>query len=151
MVALTPVAPEYPATLPEGASAPTKPADAPDDFYKYTAIGESMMFFPDSEAIGTATTATDTEIKFELDLGQVRIDTEDETKDPHAFTYKWIEKPNTVLTLSASKVGEGAKFEAGKSYNVYITIYGFERIDITAQLTAWGDGGDIETDIEDGK
>jgi hypothetical protein len=42
-------------------------------------------------------------------------------------------------------------FRAGASYNVYITIYGFEKIEVTAVLTAWEDGGDIETDIEDGK
>ena len=36
------------------------------------------------------------------------------------------------------------------STSLYV-IYGFEKIEVTAVLTAWEDGGDIETDIEDGK
>ena len=54
--------------------------------------------------------------------------------------------------IDQSKISKDVKeFKAGASYNVYITIYGFEKIEVTAVLTAWEDGGDIETDIEDGK
>ena len=31
------------------------------------------------------------------------------------------------------------------------TGYGFEKIEVTAVLTAWENGGDIDADIEDGK
>ena len=42
-------------------------------------------------------------------------------------------------------------FKPGYSYNVYITIYGLQDIRVSAVLTAWEEGGDINTDIEDGK
>ena len=63
-----------------------------------------------------------------------------------------IEKLDTPLIIDQAKISKDVKeFKAGASYNVYITIYGFEKIEVTAVLTAWEDGGDIETDIEDGK
>ena len=75
----------------------------------------------------------------------------DET-DGDKITYKEVEKLDTPLIIDQSKISKDVKeFKAGASYNVYITIYGFEKIEVTAVLTAWEDGGDIETDIEDGK
>ena len=63
-----------------------------------------------------------------------------------------IEKLDTPLIIDQSKISKDVKeFKAGTSSNVYITIYGFEKIEVTAVLTAWEDGGDIDTDIEDGK
>lgn len=71
---------------------------------------------------------------------------------PYKITYKEVEKLDTPLIIDQSKISKDVKeFKAGASYNVYITIYGFEKIEVTAVLTAWEDGGDIETDIEDGK
>ena len=40
-------------------------------------------------------------------------------------------------------------FAAGNSYNVYITIYGREQIEVSASLVPWVEGGDTNTDIED--
>lgn len=40
-------------------------------------------------------------------------------------------------------------FEAGKNYNVNITVYGLEEIEIKASLTAWEDGGDITIDPDE--
>lgn len=39
-------------------------------------------------------------------------------------------------------------FEAGYKYNVIVTVYGLERIDVTVELEKWEDGGkaDIDTD-----
>lgn len=42
-----------------------------------------------------------------------------------------------------------SKFEAGKSYNVRIKVYGLNRIDITTELTPWEDGGTIDLDPMD--
>ena len=86
-----------------------------------------------------------------IDLKQYVEDTKDET-DGDKITYKEVEKLDTPLIIDQSKISKDVKeFKAGASYNVYITIYGFEKIEVTAVLTAWEDGGDIETDIEDGK
>lgn len=40
-------------------------------------------------------------------------------------------------------------FVAGKNYNVNITVYGLEEIEIKASLTAWEDGGDITIDSDE--
>lgn len=49
-----------------------------------------------------------------------------------------------VLTLA-----ENAQFEAGKSYNVIITVYSLEEIEIKATLAAWEDGEDITIGQDD--
>lgn len=43
-------------------------------------------------------------------------------------------------------MGNGMKFEAGKSYEIVITVYGLEKIDVTATLVPWADGGKIDID-----
>ena len=49
--------------------------------------------------------------------------------------------PDMVVKDGANGV---AAFEAGKSYNVIITVYGFERIEVSTTLQPWENGGDIE-------
>ena len=48
-------------------------------------------------------------------------------------------------TDSAESAGLTA-FEAGTAYNIYINVYGPEEIEITAELTAWKEGGDYTYD-----
>lgn len=43
-------------------------------------------------------------------------------------------------------MGNGMKFEAGKSYEIVITVYGLEKIEVTATLVPWQDGGKIDID-----
>ena len=49
-----------------------------------------------------------------------------------------------VLTLA-----ENAQFEARKSYNVIITVYSLEKIEIKATLAAWEDGDEINIGQDD--
>lgn len=129
---ITPVVPKYPY------GHENIPADSDPDA-KGTQVGEPVMFFPNGN------------ISLSIDLKQYVEDTKDET-DGDKITYKEVEKLDTPLIIDQSKISKDVKeFKAGASYNVYITIYGFEKIEVTAVLTAWEDGGDIETDIEDGK
>ena len=95
-----------------------------------TPIGESIMFYPDGA----------TEIVLKLDLLQVVPDTMTEGDES---TKEFIAKPMTgYVTLSGT-------FEVGSSYDVFITIYSLEEIKVSAQLTAWTDGDDVDVDIED--
>lgn len=123
----TPIVPKYPyghANI---------PADDPDE--KGTQVGEPVMFFPNGD------------ITLSIDLKQYVKDTENETTNE--VIYKVLEKLNNPLTIDQTTISGAVKeFKPGASYNVYITIYGFERIEISAELTAWTEGGDIETDIE---
>lgn len=129
-LATTPVVPKYP----HGNA--NIPADDPDT--DGTLVGEPVMFFPNGD------------ITLSIDLKQYVKDTENETTGE--IVYTTLEKLNNPLTIEQAKISGAVKtFTPGASYNVYITIYGFERIEISAVLTAWTEGGDIETDIEDGK
>ena len=130
---LNSVVPKYPYGAENVPEATTDP-DA-----KGTQVGEPVMFFPNGN------------IELSIDLKQYVEDTKDET-DGDKITYKEVEKADNKLTIDQSKISEATKeFKPGASYNVYITIYGFEKIEVTAVLTAWENGGDIDADIEDGK
>ena len=97
------------------------------------------MFFPNGN------------ISLSIDLKQYVEDTKTKQTVTRLHTKK-LRSSDTPLIIDQSKISKDVKeFKAGASYNVYITIYGFEKIEVTAVLTAWEDGGDIETDIEDGK
>lgn len=127
----TPVVPKYPfgdANIPEN-----------DADKNGTQVGEPIMFYPNGE------------IALTIDLQQYVKDTENEATNE--IIYKVLKKSGNKLTIKESSItGTGAtqKFQAGASYNVYITIYGFEDIRISAVLTAWTEGGDINADLEDG-
>lgn len=98
-----------------------------------TSIGESMMIYPGV-----------TEVSMNIYLSQWVVDTEDpETGEP--LTYK---QKKTVLP-AAAKLADNAVYEAGTSYNINLKVYGFQRIEVYAALTAWVDGGNIEVDPED--
>ena len=102
------------------------------------------MFFPIDG------TNNEGDITLSIDLKQYVEDIKDEATG--TITYKEVEKADNKLTIEQSKIsGATQKFKPGASYNVYITIYGFEKIEVTAVLTAWENGGDIDADIEDGK
>ena len=125
-------------------------------------VGESIMYLPvaEQDAEGKQI-GTDQIIKIQVQLGQCLIKTEDEKKDdnnPTKFTYYWDTPKPVTLVLNASNIKVPAvegetpltkEFAVGRSYNVYITIYGRERIELSANLVPWVEGGDIDTDIEE--
>ena len=114
-----------------------------------TEVGESVMFLPNAED------GTNKKIKISVKVGQCLLNTENETSGD--VTYIWDEPAATTLWVDASKLtidgnpvpAEKQVFAAGNSYNVYITIYGREQIEVSASLVPWVDGGDTDTDIED--
>ena len=57
------------------------------------------------------------------------------------------EKEDMALEQKATIKMDGVKkFEPGKSYKVTITVYGLEKIEVTATLVPWVDGGSIDID-----
>ena len=58
---------------------------------------------------------------------------------------------DAVTIQNPQKDGEVVNFEAGKSYDVTITVYSNQIINITATLTGWVDGGSVEVNPEDDK
>lgn len=61
--------------------------------------------------------------------------------DPYEFTVN-----ATEVLKNGNFIENHTKFLAGHSYNIYINVYGPEEIIITAELTAWKDGGDYTYD-----
>lgn len=65
---------------------------------------------------------------------------------------KMLQTLKTTIKASDIKVvdseAQPTTFEAGKSYNIVIKIYGYERIEITATLIPWKDGGKIDKDTD---
>lgn len=145
---LTAVAPEY-LWVNKDASYPNETAE---NQYYGTPVGESIIFFPSanknaSPAEGTTATKTTEEIALKLDLKQFVVNTEDERDETKTYQYK--KQSGKVIVKASQLVGGITEFKAGYSYNVYITIYGFERIEVSAELTPWSFGGDVDVDIED--
>ena len=52
------------------------------------------------------------------------------------------------VMLNGQTLGEGAKFEKGKQYDIKITVKGPKEIVIEAELTEWAEGGDYEFDSD---
>lgn len=121
------------------------------DYKNGTQVGESIMFFPYNGGEGKNTTQA---VELEVELAQLVQILDNEASSDYQES-EWTEKTQTAkLTIHASSLinqtdGAAKLFEPGKSYNVYITIYGFERIEITAELTAWENGGDVNVDVEE--
>lgn len=87
-------------------------------------VGEALLVAPG-----------ETEYPFTVDLKQVVKTNEDGTTDELKL------QQNTKIVMDGTKT-----FEAGKSYKVTITVYGVERIVVTATLVPWQDGGSIDID-----
>lgn len=104
-----------------------------------TQVGESIMLLPG-----------DAEIELEIAVSQLVVDTEDAaTEADKTYTTKTetltatIKASDIMQTGSTTDSANKTTFEAGDSYNINITVYSFQRIEVSAELTAWEEGGDI--------
>lgn len=59
-----------------------------------------------------------------------------------------ITKP-IQMTIKLPANAASAMFAAGTAYDVIVTVYGLQEIQVTTELTNWVDGGDIEITPED--
>ena len=102
-----------------------------------TPVGESLMI-----------PAGNDQITLHIELEQHVVDTEQLDGTP--ITYK--DKTGTVeKTLNFTDVTGGAGgsvFAAGASYAVNIKVFSFQRIEITAALSKWADGGNLKVHAE---
>lgn len=93
---------------------------------KETAVGEALLVAPSRE------------YKLIIRLSQtVKTD----YSNPSEIAVKKFAYEDVLTTPSG--------FEAGKSYNVKITVYGLSEIKVNTVLTPWVDGGNIEMNPED--
>lgn len=93
------------------------------------------------------------EFKILIQLSQVGI-----AEDPAPIEQTLNMTKVLVPDNGGNKPGDGAytptygkdtdKFEAGKAYTINFVLYGLEKVDVTAELTEWADGGQIEIDTD---
>lgn len=132
---------------------PTEAVDltptATERFNDKTPVGESMMVAPEQESF-----------KIEIVVMQYVVTNTNES----SYTWKLSQLTTTVKAPtkmpdpenqggsidSTDKTENGNYcFAAGKSYNINVTVYGYQKIEIDAVLTGWIAGEDVEVNPED--
>lgn len=102
-----------------------------------TKIGDGIMIVPGESSFD-----------MEVELMQyVPVIDPDDATDSNGITkiYEWKSQPiKTTVALDGGKT-----FEKGKYYTINITVYGFQKIIVTATLSKWQNGGDIDSNPED--
>lgn len=145
LVALTPIAP---ANGPAGAA---------------TAVGENMMILSNESSFdieikvmqyvmtndgnGSAPTAPTTPVyKWKVSSLKTTVNAPKTMPNP-AYTNGLDGNPQSIP--STDKIGDNFIFAVGKSYNINVTVYGNQPIEVTAELTGWIAGDDVEVNPED--
>lgn len=88
---------------------------------EYETLGESMMLIPD------------TQYQISVQLSQTDL----EAVDP------------IVMDIQPKNDEEIVAYEAGKTYDVNITVYNMREIEVNATLTAWETGGTVTVDPDE--
>lgn len=94
-------------------------------------IGDGIMIVPGENSF-----------KMEIELMQYVKEFDGTGSEEEAYTWK-------TATLQTDVALEDSTFEAGKYYTITATIFGFQAIEVTATLSQWQKGEDIETNPED--
>ena len=127
LIALTPTAPGIEASE-------TTPASR----FPAKRVGESIILSPGAYAEPTSETAnakgSATSLKLKVKVAQ-KVPTD--WDDPDVRTEK---EQDLDLVIAAP----GAGFCQNTSYNIILTVYGLERIEVIAVVQPWDDGGNIE-------
>ena len=126
-------------------------ADATATPAKATKVGEGILvMLPTNELTNADQSITKyytANIKTIQFYDQNAVEITDETKQNRTYENVKIQKPQ-VWNATDQKY-ETKEFEAGKSYDITITVYSNQSINVTATLTGWVDGGSIEINPED--
>lgn len=94
---------------------------------------------PDTIKVGEALLVAPGEVSYPLTIDLTQVVKQNVNGD----SKKLALQQNTKIEMDPNGV---KTFEAGKSYDVTITVYGLERIVVTATLVGWQDGGSIDID-----
>lgn len=121
----------------------TLTATCPEEFgenAEATRVGESMMIFP-----GQTSFVVDITVKqYVQTFDDPAIDGASDLDE-----YAWkVQTMSTTVKAPTSTVDANA-FAQGKSYNVNVTVFGYQRIEVEAVLEGWIAGGDVDVNPED--
>ncbi len=103
-----------------------------------SALGESLMVIPG-----------ETEYDLVLKTKLIRPENNGEAPNTPAEEYKTKIKYSAVTQPKGETAASDGKFEAGKSYEITLVVYGLEEVAITATLQSWKDGGSFEYDPDE--
>lgn len=126
-----------------------------------TAVGENMMIL-----------ANESSFDIEIKVMQYVMTNNGQGTGSDAPVYRWkvsslkttVNAPSTMPNPAYTEGGSQPKsipsedkdtttgkyiFAAGKSYNINVTVYGNQPIEVTAELTGWIAGDDVEVNPED--
>lgn len=119
---------------------------------------EDSKFAGDKVQIGDAlmVKAGETKYTVEVTLEQwVLVNEDGKNNDPtaatNAVTTGWEKKTQTItgpISLEGIDGLTDKTFQAGTSYTVNITVYGYEKIDVNGHLVPWKEGSTIDIDID---
>ena len=143
LTALTPVSPRI-----DGSKAANDP-----DRYPETTIGEALIVAPKSELVANSTTDEYEGYEMEVSLSQYVMDNWNPTPDGHyttksqKVTYTIAAPSNASIDYDGDGNPDGASAQKGflqnVSYKVKLTVYGWERIVVTAVVEPWIEGEEI--------
>lgn len=114
---------------------PTAPTTFDDGTTGYP-VGESMMIVPGDKSF-----------MMTVAIRQF-VQTNDGTGSGNE-KWEWKSQSFDVIVNAPANTADGDAFAQSKSYNINITVYGFQKIEVTASLEGWIEGGDIPVNPED--
>lgn len=106
----------------------------PYTFVENDQVGESIMVIPNNEQ----TEIKDRKHNLVILMRQMSA-IQDGTEIDEDFSYVYDLTPDMVVPA-------GDKFLPGYQYNVYVVVYGREKVEVQVTLTKWADGGSITID-----
>lgn len=138
LIALIPQAPTYWSHAGAGSQADGT------NYKEKDQVGATMMFLP-----WTVDDTNDTKKKLTLKIGvkQAVLDTYGTNESDNPTYILKSDEMTTTLDATKVKINDSSyatAFEAGKSYDVTIIVYSYQRIEIEAKLSKWENGGSIE-------
>lgn len=110
-----------------------------------TAIGDALMLEPGYESYDVVLTL---EQKVCENIENKKNNGTGETTT--GWTTKYQQVTGTIKAPAGTSEGQG-NFTEGYSYEVKITVHGFQPIDVTANLIGWMNGGETNFDTDNAK
>ena len=111
---------------------------------KGTKVGEGILVMPPFKSYTDEIDNLEY-FYYDVNIGTIQYFDQNGTKMSEPLTNSY----NNVKIKKPQLNGQTVPFEVGKSYDVTITVYSNQVINITATLTGWIEGGNIEISPED--
>lgn len=120
---------------------PVCPKVSEENGPEWTSVGEALLVAPTTEEGYALEVNLRQKVVVKRYVNEDGETIEEREDKPYSYT--------ATITNKKNDLNPNAAFEAGKSYNVKLTIWGLSEIKITTELQKWEFGGNIDLPIED--